>query len=207
MKYFLILFIALISISINSFAQESISISGTVKSNEGNALSHATVMLLNKSTKDSFKVTSQDNGNFRFSNLKADKYAIVVTFIGFDNFVKNLDFSTSSGDVIVDNIVLNPGSNMLGIVTLESQKIQIKEDTISYVVDSTMYRKNDNVEAMIEARKQANAAEHMHERALKYCHEVKPYFDNIRYHADKLELIVDDKLWPLPKYRELLFMR
>ncbi len=47
----------------------------------------------------------------------------------------------------------------------------------------------------------------MHKRALKYCHEVKNYFDKIRYHADKLELIVDDKLWPLPKYRELLFMR
>lgn len=113
-------------------------------------MSHATVMLLNKTTKDSLKVTSQDNGNFRFSNLKADKYAIVVSFIGFDNYVKNLDLSTSSGDVNVDNIVLNPGSNMLGNITLESQKIQIKEDTVSYVVDSTMYRKNDNVEAMLK---------------------------------------------------------
>ncbi len=66
---------------------------------------------------------------------------------------------------------------------------------------------NDNVEAMIEARKTANNIEDSHKRALKYCHDVKPYFDKIRYHADKLELIVDDKLWPLPKYRELLFMR
>ena len=66
---------------------------------------------------------------------------------------------------------------------------------------------NDNVEAMIEARKHANNTEDMHKRALKYCHEVKPFFDKIRYHADKLELIVDDQLWPLPKYSELLFMR
>jgi hypothetical protein len=150
MKYFLIVFLSLISISINSIAQQTISINGTVKSNDGNSLSHATVMLLNKTTKDSMKVTSQDNGNFRFSNLKADKYTIVVSFIGFDNFVKNLDLTTSSGDVNVDNIVLVPGSNMLGNVTLESQKIQIKEDTVSYVVDSTMYRKNDNVEAMLK---------------------------------------------------------
>jgi glutamine synthetase len=66
---------------------------------------------------------------------------------------------------------------------------------------------NDNVEAMIEARKKANNEADTHKRALMYCHEVKTYFDKIRYHADKLELIVDDKLWPLPKYRELLFIR
>ena len=66
---------------------------------------------------------------------------------------------------------------------------------------------NDNVEAMLAARKKANEIADFHKRALKYCHEVKPYFDKIRYHADKLELVVDDKLWQLPKYRELLFMR
>ncbi len=66
---------------------------------------------------------------------------------------------------------------------------------------------NDNVEAMLQARKVANNEPDMHVRAGKYCHEVKPYFDQIRYHADKLELVVDDKLWQLPKYRELLFMR
>jgi glutamine synthetase len=66
---------------------------------------------------------------------------------------------------------------------------------------------NDNVEAMIEARKKANNEADTHKRALMYCHNVKTYFDKIRYHADKLELIVDDKLWPLPKYRELLFIR
>jgi glutamine synthetase len=66
---------------------------------------------------------------------------------------------------------------------------------------------NDNVEAMIEARKRANNEADTHKRAHMYCHEVRPYFDKIRYHADKLELIVDDKLWPLPKYRELLFLR
>jgi glutamine synthetase len=66
---------------------------------------------------------------------------------------------------------------------------------------------NDNVEAMIEARKKANEVEDMHQRASDYCHKVKTYFEKIRYNADKLELIVDDKLWPLPKYRELLYLR
>ncbi|MFI5134893.1 MAG: glutamine synthetase type III, partial [Chitinophagales bacterium] len=60
---------------------------------------------------------------------------------------------------------------------------------------------------MTEERKSANNIEHPRDRAVAYCEKVKPIFDEIRYHADKLELIVDDKVWPLPKYRELLFMR
>jgi len=60
---------------------------------------------------------------------------------------------------------------------------------------------------MIAERKNANNLEDSKEKALAYCHKVKPYFDQIRYHADKLELYVDDKLWPLPKYREILFVR
>lgn len=64
-----------------------------------------------------------------------------------------------------------------------------------------------NVFEMTEARKEANKIELVRDRALAYCHRVKPYFDTIRYNADKLELYVDDKLWPLPKYRELLFVR
>ena len=59
----------------------------------------------------------------------------------------------------------------------------------------------------IESRKKANNEADMHGRAKMYCDEVKTHFDNIRYHVDKLELIVDDKLWPLPKYRELLYLR
>jgi len=66
---------------------------------------------------------------------------------------------------------------------------------------------NDKVEAMIEARKRANNTEDMHKRAAMYCDEVKTYFEDIRYASDKLELIVEDKLWPLPKFRELLYIR
>nr|MDQ3072861.1 glutamine synthetase type III [Bacteroidota bacterium] len=65
----------------------------------------------------------------------------------------------------------------------------------------------ENVFAMIDARKKANLMEDAREKAIAYCHEVKPFFDTIRYHADKLELYVDDNKWPLPKYRELLFVR
>ncbi|MEP7251055.1 MAG: glutamine synthetase III [Ginsengibacter sp.] len=63
------------------------------------------------------------------------------------------------------------------------------------------------VEAMIEARKVANAMSHAREKAIAYCDSVKSCFDEIRYHVDKLELLVDDEYWELPKYREMLFLR
>ena len=65
----------------------------------------------------------------------------------------------------------------------------------------------NNVEKMVEARKVANKIETEREKALAYHDTVFPYFDQIRYNADKLELIVDDEMWSLPKYRELLFIR
>jgi glutamine synthetase len=63
------------------------------------------------------------------------------------------------------------------------------------------------VEEMVEARKVANVIEDGKEKAYAYDKSVRPYLEEIRYHIDKLELIIDDELWPLPKYRELLFNR
>ena len=65
---------------------------------------------------------------------------------------------------------------------------------------------NSKVECMTEERKKANKLKGQ-KNAETYCNKVKPYFEEIRYHADKLELLVDDNLWPLTKYRELLFTR
>ncbi len=60
---------------------------------------------------------------------------------------------------------------------------------------------------MVEARKVANKIEDQREKAMMYHDKVAAYFDEIRYHIDKLEEVIDDQLWPLPKYRELLFIR
>ena len=60
---------------------------------------------------------------------------------------------------------------------------------------------------MLEKRKIANKIESIDEKALAYCDNVKGCFDAIRYHADKLEMLIDDEIWPLPKFRELLFTR
>jgi glutamine synthetase len=63
------------------------------------------------------------------------------------------------------------------------------------------------VEELIVARREANKIEDEHQKAIAYHDKVEPKLDDIRYQIDKLELIVDDSLWPLPKYRELLFIR
>jgi glutamine synthetase len=63
------------------------------------------------------------------------------------------------------------------------------------------------VEELVNARKLANKIADEHEKAIAYHDKVEPKLDTIRYEIDKLELIVDDSLWPLPKYRELLFIR
>lgn len=62
-------------------------------------------------------------------------------------------------------------------------------------------------DAMVAERKKANNMEDIHKKAFAYCERVKPYFDEIRYHCDKLERLVDDEIWPLTKYRELLFIK
>lgn len=86
----------------------------------------------------------------------------------------------------------------------ESYRIQLR---LAGIISGHIQVINESVDQMVEARKQANKIEDMRERASMYCNDVKSYFDTIRYHADKLEGLVDDKLWPLPKYRELLFLR
>jgi len=64
---------------------------------------------------------------------------------------------------------------------------------------------HSKVSLMVETRKKVNNLPSVEEKALAYCQEVRPFFDPIRYHCDKLELMIDDELWTLTKYRELLF--
>ncbi len=86
--------------------------------------------------------------------------------------------------------------------TASAHQIQIVGKIVDHVNAMSI-----KVEEMIEARKVANEITDTRERAIAYCDTVKSCFDDIRYNVDKLELLVDDKLWELPKYRELLFLR
>ena len=62
-------------------------------------------------------------------------------------------------------------------------------------------------DAMVEARKKANLLRDIHGKARAYCDSILPYFEEIRYHSDRLEGLVSDAHWPLAKYRELLFVK
>ncbi|MBK9048792.1 MAG: glutamine synthetase III [Bacteroidetes bacterium] len=64
-----------------------------------------------------------------------------------------------------------------------------------------------STDAMTDDRRKANKIENVRSKAIAYCDKVRPHFDTIRYHVDKLELLVDDAYWPLPKYREMLAVR
>ena len=85
---------------------------------------------------------------------------------------------------------------------LSSRNLEIIED----IANRTNFIK-EKVDEMVEARKVANRIESAREKAIAYHDKIVPMLEAIRYHIDKLELVVDDQIWTLPKYRELLFIR
>lgn len=104
-------------------------------------------------------------------------------------------------NVLINNI---KGLKELGLAesSMANQK-QILEQIAEHT-----NKVSDLVEKMIEARKVCNKIGHSREKAIAYQSTVKDaFFDKIRYHVDKLELLVDDQYWLLPKYREMLFLR
>ena len=96
------------------------------------------------------------------------------------------------------------------LAKLKSVGIEAEVDAIEGSVKDISHHISaikSSVRKMIEARRNANKLESASDNASAYCDDVKPYFETIRYHADKLELMIDDNYWQLPKYRELLFLR
>ena len=81
-----------------------------------------------------------------------------------------------------------------------SSEVETLKKISTYINNVSIY-----VEQLVEARKRANKLEDMAERAKVYSHEVKDMMEKVRYSADHLEMLIDDEMWPLPKYRELLF--
>ncbi|HMK04590.1 MAG TPA: glutamine synthetase III [Ferruginibacter sp.] len=89
-----------------------------------------------------------------------------------------------------------------------SEKAYANQKQVLEAISTHVNEISDNVEKMIEERKKANEIADTRKKAIAYCDNVKgKYFDIIRTHVDKLELLVDDSFWLLPKYREILFLR
>ena len=104
------------------------------------------------------------------------------------------------------NILLDNVSKMQALFDNGKEMAEQDIDTINRIADHNKAIKN-GVVAMVNARKVANKIEDERTKAIAYHDTVAPYLDSIRRHIDKLELLVDNEMWPLPKYRELLFIR
>ena len=147
MKYFLL---ALSFICISSAGFSQLKVKGTVKNDDGKNLAGASVVLYYPGTKDSLKTVTNEKGTFTFSDVRKAKVEVITSYIGFKKFLSYYDYTEQTGEQIIWDIVLTPGDVTLETVTVEAAKIQIKEDTVSYRIDSTMYRKNDNVEEVLK---------------------------------------------------------
>ena len=122
------------------------------------------------------------------------------------------------GDLVMNHIVpiateyqtklLDNVYKMKGLFPAEEAEHLSSENLaiIRKISEHTIYIK-EHVDAMVEARKAANKIADEREKAIAYHDNISPMLEQIRYHIDKLELIVDDQMWTLPKYRELLFIR
>ncbi|MEY4127345.1 MAG: hypothetical protein RLZZ382_1012 [Bacteroidota bacterium] len=139
--------------------------------------------------------------------------------IEFDGYVLKIQIeSRLMGDLVNNNII--PAvleyqnkliQNIQGMMSVfgdkEGKAMASTQIDILKQVNLHLAAMKSASEKMLAERKKANSIEDVEEKALAYCDKVKVHFDEIRYHADKLELIVEDELWPLPKFRELLFIR
>jgi len=100
--------------------------------------------------------------------------------------------------------------NCIGIKQLFNEKEfkELTENRLELIKSISGHIKSikAKVTLMIEERKKANKLEHAADKAQAYGKKVKPHLDEIRAHVDALELVIDNELWPLPKYRELLFI-
>jgi glutamine synthetase len=103
------------------------------------------------------------------------------------------------------NILIENVKGLKEIYGASFKKLAKEQLNLIEQISSHIEGINSNVTKMTNERKKANAIENLDKKAQVYCNIIKPLFEDIRYHCDKLELLVDDELWPLTKYRELLF--
>jgi glutamine synthetase len=139
--------------------------------------------------------------------------------IEFENYVYKIQIEARVMGEMVQNFIVPAAvnyqnklmNNVRGLMEVlgakEGKAASQAQLKIIAKISEHLNNMTDLTEQMRQARKKANAIEDMEKRALAYCDTVKVLFDQIRYNADKLELLIDDEEWRLPKFREMLFTR
>jgi glutamine synthetase len=133
-----------------------------------------------------------------------------------ESFYKKLQIEARVIGELVNNVIIPAAieyqtklvDNVRGLKDLgfAADTYQAQMDIITKISEHVNFIKY-NVEHLIEERKKANIIDDSREKAIAYDEKVKTYFAPIRYHVDKLEQLIDDAMWPLPKFRELLFIK
>ncbi|HLX91715.1 MAG TPA: glutamine synthetase III [Puia sp.] len=170
-----------------------------------------TPLALDSMVTDRAKHLFEENGVYTHAELEARHE------IELEKYIKRVQIDARIMGELVTSHILPPSikyqntliENIRGL-----KEIGLKESSYSNQrqilekISEHIAKVSELVEKMIEARKVANAITNTRTKAITYCSQVKEaFFDEIRYHVDKLELLVDDDEWMLPKYREMLFLR
>jgi glutamine synthetase len=139
--------------------------------------------------------------------------------VEYEKFTKKLQIeSRVLGDLAINHIVPTAIAYMTSLIEnvkglkeifndIEFERLAGARKEIIVSISDHISNIKRLVSEMTEERRKANAIEDSYKKAIAYESKVKPYLDQIRVHIDKLELVVDNEMWPLPKYRELLFTR
>ena len=170
-----------------------------------------TPVALDAMVSDKAKKLFSDNGIYTHGELEARHE------IELEKYIKKVQIEARlMGDLATNHIIpasIKYQNELLKNVSLLKEaalpeNLYKGQMTLLTEVSTHIQEVYDNVHEMVEARKVANNIEDTRAKAIAYEANVKAqYFDKIRYHVDKLEELVDDELWTLPKYRELLFLR
>jgi glutamine synthetase len=170
-----------------------------------------TPVALDAMVTDKAKKLFKDNGIYTHGELEA-RYEIEL-----ETYIKKVQIEARvMGDLATNHIIpaaIKYQNELLKNVSLLREaalpeKLYKGQLTLLKDVSTHIQQVYENTYAMVEERKVANNLTDSREKAIAYEAKVKAqYFDKIRYHVDKLEQLVDDELWTLPKYREMLFLR
>ena len=133
-----------------------------------------------------------------------------------ESFYKKLQIEARVIGEIVNSVIIPSAveyqsklvQNVQGLqaIGLDKDTYKAQLELITKIATHVNFIKS-NVDSMVAARKKANAIDDLRDRSIAYDETVKTFFEPIRYHVDKLEQVVDDGQWPLPKFRELLFIK
>jgi glutamine synthetase len=105
------------------------------------------------------------------------------------------------------NVLIENVKGMMDIFGKNHSNVSSTQQSLLMEISEHINGIKNECSKMLEERKKANKLDSSEKKAFAYCDNVKPYFEKVKYHSDKLELLIDDELWPLPKLRELLFTR